>query len=96
MKKYLFKGAVLTALLGFELVIAQSLGLQRAGQSIMNEVAGLFPYIAAIGLAITGGYALIDFGKNKDYMEALKIVLFYILAVVIIVAAYQFVKSQSL
>lgn len=96
MKNFYLKTAVLTALFGFEFLMAQSLGLDRAGKMFSSELESSFPYFAGGGLILVGLYALYDYGKTKDYMESLKIVLFYIVGVLVVVGGYQFVKSQSL
>lgn len=96
MRKFLFKGAVFTALLGFNLVMAQSLGLQKAGQTMMNEVAGAFPYVAGVLFVVAGWKALNEYSESKDILAALKIVMWYIIAVLVIIGGYQFVKTQSL
>lgn len=96
MKKYLLKVSVVVAVLAFDLALAQSLGLQSAGQKLMNEVAGAFPYVAGILFVIAGWKALNEYSETKDHMAALKIVMWYILAVLVIVGGYQFVKGLAL
>lgn len=93
---FLFKGAVLTALFIFQSAMAQSLGLQGAGQNILNEVAGAFPYVAAVLFIFAGWKALNEYSETKDVMASLKIVLWYIIAILVIVGAYGYIKNVKL
>lgn len=93
--KFLLAGGLLLTLP--TKIYAQSLGLQDAGQKLMTEVEGVFPYIAGIIFLFVGWKNLGNFtSENGDIWKGIKNLVFYILAVLIVVGVYRFVKTQTL
>lgn len=74
---------------------AQDFGIASTGQKLMNELAKAFPYIALAGLAGVGIYNIGNFvGENADTSKGIKNVIKYLVFLLIVVAIYQFAKSQ--
>ena len=92
----LFYTAVLLLALPTQMY-AQSLGLQSAGQKLATELEGVFPYIAGGIFIFVAFRNLGNFvGENADIWKGIKNLAFYILAVLVAVGIYRFVKSQAL
>ncbi|MRM84278.1 hypothetical protein [Riemerella anatipestifer] len=96
MRKFFTKGALVATIFGVQFTNAQTFGLKAAGEKFMGEVAGAFPYIAGILFVFAAWKALDEYSQSKDVLAALKIILWFALALVVIVGIYQFVKGQSL
>lgn len=83
-------------LLSTTLMNAQDLGLATGGNKILSELAKAFPIIVAISFIWVGWKALNEYNDTKDVLSALKIVLWFLLAVFVVVGVYQVVKNISL
>ena len=76
---------------------AQTFGLQSAGEKMLNEVAGAFPFIAGLLFIFAAWRALAEYNENgKDVWSGVKVILFYIIILLVVIGAYKFVKSQGL
>ena len=96
-KNFLRKTSVASIVFGAtNLMNAQNLGLQNAGKKILDEIAGAFPFIAGIIFIIVAWKALSEYNDTKDVFSALKIVIWFVVALLVVIGVYQFVKSQSL
>ncbi len=99
-KSVISKGLFYTGFLLLALptqAFAQNLGLGDAGNRLMTEVERVFPYIAGIIFIFVGFKNLGNFtSENGDIWKGIKNLVFYILAVLIVVGVYRFVKTQTL
>lgn len=97
MKKNLIeKTSLVVFVLSASLMNAQDLGLATGGNKVLAELAKAFPIIVAISFIWVGWKALNEYNDSKDVLSALKIVLWYLLAVFVVVGVYQVVKNISL
>jgi len=97
MNKNFYQKASLTVfVLSASLMNAQDLGLATGGNKVLAELAKAFPIIVAISFIWVGWKALNEYNDSKDVLSALKIVLWYLLAVFVVVGVYQVVKNISL
>lgn len=90
------KASLILFLLSATLVNAQDLGLATGGNKILAEIVKAFPIIVAILFIYVGWKALSEFNESKDVWAALKIILWFILAVFVVIGGYQLVKGLSL
>lgn len=90
-KRILFAGFFLATMIAQ----AQDFGIASTGEKLMNELAKAFPYIALAGLAAVGIYNIGNFiGENADTSKGIKNIIKYLVFLLIVVAVYQFAKSQ--
>ena len=95
--KNISQKAILTLfLLSGTLINAQDLGLATGANKILAEIVKAFPLIVAISFIWVGWKALNEYNDSKDVLSALKIVMWYLLAVFFIIGVYQVIKSVSL
>lgn len=95
-KKFFQKVTLTLFLLSGTLINAQDLGLATGGNKILAEIVKAFPIIVAILFIWVGWKALSEFNESKDVWAALKIILWFILAVFVVIGGYQLVKGLSL
>lgn len=97
MKNYRLALSIAMTILGSVLISAQSLGLASGGQTLMNEAAGAFPYVAGFIFIFVAFKNMDHFtSKGGDVWEGVKNIGIYLLLVLVIVGAYQFIKSKAL
>ena len=90
-KNFLLFGLSLTTLA----LQAQDFGIASTGQSLMNELAKAFPYIAFAGFIGVAIYNVGNFiGENADSSKGIKNIIKYVVFLLIVVAIYQFIKVK--
>lgn len=75
----------------------QNLGLDQVGHNLQSQLERFFPYIAAIIFIFVAFKNLGHFTENDgNPWVAVRNLLYYIIAVLVVVGVYNLVKSKSL